>query len=154
MKINTTYKRGISMLEVLIVLVIISILAGLSWSAISKVRKTTKVDNSCDGVIALANKARGMALSGEPGINAVKFSCVTASCTLSTRATTGPNVFTPKETYTLESGTHISASPVINMIYNSPYGNSSATQNGSVIDAGGSGINKTFTIGQGVSTCN
>lgn len=63
----------------MVVMVMISIGAVLSWTSLSDARKRTQVDNACENVAVMANKARSYALNGIDGMSQVRIECTNAS---------------------------------------------------------------------------
>lgn len=64
-KKNTKKYSGITLLELIIVMAIISIFAAMSWRSFVNARTNAEVEGACSTIAGLINETRNMALTGE-----------------------------------------------------------------------------------------
>jgi prepilin-type N-terminal cleavage/methylation domain-containing protein len=117
-------KKGYSLIELLIVISIIGVAATLSWSGLSTVRQQSVVDNACDSVAVMANKARSYALAGIHGgdtnnADSIRFECSLNTCAITSSANAG-STWTPfdQDSYVLQN---MSFDAPFSIIYTIPY---------------------------------
>ncbi len=58
-------KQGLTLIELIIVVAIITIVSAVSWSILGGAKKTAAVNDACNQVAAMINKTRNYALSGK-----------------------------------------------------------------------------------------
>lgn len=132
MKFANKRYRGFTLIELLVVISIIGVAATLSWASVSNAKKQTLVDNACDGVAVMANKARAYALAGMNNANRIRVHCTASSCQIqSSPDASGSNWPTDIESAFVLQSAQFSVAPDITYVI--PY-------------ATGSGVDATYTI--------
>lgn len=158
MKITFRQRKAFTLIELMIVIGIIAILAGLSLKSVLDTRKKTQVGNACESVVALANKARGYALSGIHNSDKVRLHCsggASSSCIIQRHnVSDSPTVFVPvtgEKTLNLTQDAQINAS--FDMEHTIPYGGASGSVSGSINLNGAASPIKSFTITNFSASC-
>lgn len=57
--------KGVTLLELIVVIAIISIVSAISFSTLSGMRESAKIEDACNEVAALINKTKNYALTGK-----------------------------------------------------------------------------------------
>jgi prepilin-type N-terminal cleavage/methylation domain-containing protein len=161
MKITFGQYRGFTLIELMIVIGIIGILAGVSLKLVSDTRKKTQVNNACESVVALANKARGYALSGINNTDSIRLRCdkSAATCVIERHAVGSPvanySTVAGESALTLPQGAQFSAAmpATFGVTYSLPYGGGSGTVNGTINLNGGGSPTRDFSITNFGASC-
>lgn len=149
------YKQGFTLLELLIVMAIVSTVASLSWETLVKVRNQSQVNNACESVATMVNKARSYALSGINDTSEIKFECSKnlRVCDIRRRkdAGSGWSLVSGESQYPVESGV---TTTDFTVIYSLPYAsNAIITHTATIASESDPSISKNISIDSFKAVC-
>ncbi len=148
---KTNFKRGITLIEILMVVAILGILTGISVSSFRTISNTKTLDKEAEVVLSYINRTRTNAINSlNLEAHGVSFASSTVTIYYGTSAVTAAS----SSVYTLSGGHTISgvslSNGATNFYFNKLSGEPSAT--GSITIRNQSGDTKTITIyGTGLS---
>ncbi|MDD5084330.1 MAG: type II secretion system protein [Candidatus Moranbacteria bacterium] len=152
MEVNTRRQKGFTLIELLVVAGIIAIGATMSWISVSNAKKKMQVDNTCQSVAAMVNKARSYALSGVNGANKVRLHCTTNSCSVQRNSIAAPTTWTLVDNTYDFPGTQFTGA--FDMEYDIPYATGVSGSVDHVIQLiGDTSVTKTLTTTNFKATC-
>jgi type II secretory pathway pseudopilin PulG len=109
--------QGFTVLELIVIIAVVAIITGMSWSALSGMKNRASVNNACGQVSAMINKTRNYALSGKmvSGSVPVSFAIIINGSIIQISSSAGGTM----ESFSIPGGVNC-ASPAWSATYTTP----------------------------------